>query len=291
MTALAKRAIVVGLDGASMELVRHMADRGHVPNLARLMAHGVHREMLGVLPTLTPPGWTSLATGCWPGTHGVMDFHVRRPGRPLDESDFGINPGLCKAEYLWNTAERGGRIPILVKWEMSWPPTIKTGIQVEGTGPGVSNHAQLAGYHLFATREYEGYRVGGELDTEDVDPSALQGPDVIDMIELKPAQGWVNLPSSQCPHLEAELLLRPLVRTRPIMRRGNHGTPKSYHALVFAQGNDGYDRIMVAPQKDGSRAMASLAPREWSDWWRDSFVIDGQPVEGSVRCKLVRLSP
>ena len=133
MLSPAKKAIIVGLDGASMELVRRMADEGHMPNVSRLMRQGVHREMLGVYPTLTPPGWTTVFTGAWPGTHGVLDFNIRALGRPLDETVWGINTGLCRAEYLWNTFERCGKTPILVKQEMSWPPTVSRGIQVEGT--------------------------------------------------------------------------------------------------------------------------------------------------------------
>ncbi|MDP6598320.1 MAG: alkaline phosphatase family protein, partial [Candidatus Poribacteria bacterium] len=138
----AKRAIIIGMDGASMELVKNVIDWGHAPHMAKLMNRGVFRPMLGVFPTLTPPGWTALSTGSWPGTHQVMDFNIRALGKPLDETVWGINTGLCQSEYLWNLVERAGRTPILVKWEMSWPPTVKTGIQVEGTGPGVSNHHQ-----------------------------------------------------------------------------------------------------------------------------------------------------
>jgi predicted AlkP superfamily phosphohydrolase/phosphomutase len=174
---------------------------------------------------------------------------------------------------------------------MSWPPTVTKGIQVEGTGPGVSNHAQIAGYHLFATRGYKGYPVGGEKDTESVDPSALQGTDAIDWIEIAPARGWKNLPDSQLAPLEAELVIRPLARGRLNMLRGKQGTPKPYYALIFAQGDGGYDRVLVAARKDASRALATLSLAQWSDWWRDSFTIDGQAVEGNVRCKLMRLSP
>ena len=109
MTSPAKRAIVIGMDGASMELVKHMVAWGHVPSLERLLARGVHRPMIGVFPTLTPPGWTALSTGSWPGTHGVMDFNIRALGQPLTETTWGINTRLARAEYLWNTAERAGR--------------------------------------------------------------------------------------------------------------------------------------------------------------------------------------
>jgi predicted AlkP superfamily phosphohydrolase/phosphomutase len=70
--------MVIGLDGASMEIVKHMVARGHAPNLGQLIDTGCYREMLGVLPTLTPPGWTGLMTGCWPGSHEVTDFNNSR---------------------------------------------------------------------------------------------------------------------------------------------------------------------------------------------------------------------
>src|SRR5712692_104846 len=103
--------MVIGLDGASMEIVKHMVERGHAPNLGQLIATGCYREMLGVLPTLTPPGWTSMMTGCWPGSHQVTDFNIRSLGRPLDETVWGIYTGLCQREYLWNAAERAEKSP------------------------------------------------------------------------------------------------------------------------------------------------------------------------------------
>ena len=129
--APAKRAIIVGMDGASMELVKNMIDWGHAPSMAKLLQTAVYRPMIGVFPTLTPPGWTALSTGSWPGTHQVMDFNIRAVGERLDKTVWGINTGLCQSEYLWNLVERAGGKPILVKWEMSWPPTVKTGIQVD----------------------------------------------------------------------------------------------------------------------------------------------------------------
>src|SRR5262249_39956895 len=175
MASPAKRAILIGMDGASMELVRNMIAWGHMPHLRGLVARGVWRPMLGVFPTLTPPGWTALATGSWPGTHGVLDFNIRALGQPLTETVWGIDTRLCRSEYLWNTAERAGRTPILVKWEMSGPPTVHRGVQVEGTGPGVSNHYQIAGYHLFVAGAWTPPLIGGARDPETLDPSASQG--------------------------------------------------------------------------------------------------------------------
>ena len=163
-----------------MELVLNMVRWGRMPNLGRLIAEGVHRPMIGVFPTLTPPGWTSTVTGVWPGNHEVMDFNIRKVGSQLDQTIWGINTDLSKAQYFWNWIEKAGKLPILIKWEMSWPPTVQSGIQVEGTGPGVSNHHQIAGYHLFVSGNWAKRPVGGPRDPETLDPSALQTTSEVD---------------------------------------------------------------------------------------------------------------
>ena len=61
--APAKRAIIVGMDGASMELVKNMIDWGHTPNMAKLLQTGVYRPMIGVFPTLTPSRMDSTFDG------------------------------------------------------------------------------------------------------------------------------------------------------------------------------------------------------------------------------------
>ena len=284
----ASRAMVIGLDGASMEIVKHMVEHGHAPNLGKLIVSGCHREMLGVLPTLTPPGWTSLMTGCWPGSHQVTDFNIRAVGRPLDETVWGINTALCQREYLWNAAERAEKLPILLKFEMSWPPTIRSGIQIEGCGPGISNLSQIAGYHYFSN-----VPVGSEQSSRDspfVDPSALPFDDRYDPVTLRPAEGWRNLPAAGPPPLEVELVVRPLARGNPDMQRGQLGEPKRYFALLYGDGSD-YRQARITRSRDASDVLADLEPGAWSDWLRERFTIDGQAIEGHLRLKLIELAP
>ena len=220
MQSPARRAIMIGMDGAAMELVINMVNGGHMPHLGKLIDRGVYRPMIGVFPTLTPPGWTATSTGAWPGNHGVMDFNIRKLGAPLDETVWGINTDLSRAEYLWNTVERAGGTPLLVKWEMSWPPTVTSGVQVEGTGPGVSNHSQIAGYHLFVAGKWQRRTIGGQRDPETLDPSALQTGSDVDPVSIEDAENWNSLPDSSRPHKEVELTLQPLARGRDMMLRG-----------------------------------------------------------------------
>lgn len=290
----AKRAIIIGMDGASMELVNNMIEWGHTPNIAKLRQAGVYRPMIGVFPTLTPPGWTALSTGSWPGNHGVMDFNIRDVGKELDQTVWGINTGLCRSEYIWNLVERSGGKPILVKWEMSWPPTVKTGIQVEGTGPGVSNHHQIAGYHLFVSGKWAPRPIGGQRDPETLDPSALQKIKHIDQVNIvtADAEKWEGkLPDSEKPIKEVELTIQPLARGRENMNRGKLGTPKGYYGLIYASGQSGYDRIQICSNRTTDNTVADIGVGDWSEWWLDDFEIDGRSVEGYVRVKLITLTP
>ena len=295
MAALAERAIIIGIDGASMEIVRHMADKGATPNLKRLMDTGAWRPMLGVFPTLTPPGWTSISTGAWPGTHEVMDFNIRARGEPLTETVWGVNTQLSKAEYFWNTLERADKTPILVKWEMSWPPTITKGVQVEGTGPGVANHHQIAGYHLWVSGNWSPRPIGGGVDAAAVDPSTLQAGEDVDHVDLRPADGdqWSHLPDSAKPALEVELTVQPLARGRSDLTAwGTEGAvARTFYGLVYAQSAAGYDRVRICTSRDGSQAIADLAVADWSDWSRQQFTIGSRSLTGYVRFKLITLTP
>jgi len=64
--AKAEKILVLGVDGMDARLTRKYVDKGIMPNLAKLIERGACREnlvLLGANPTVTPPMWTTLATG------------------------------------------------------------------------------------------------------------------------------------------------------------------------------------------------------------------------------------
>ena len=74
------KAMVLGIDGGSLEILRPMADRGWLPVLAGLMEKGACGHLTSTIPPITGAAWTSFATGCHPGNHGLVDFVAPRPG-------------------------------------------------------------------------------------------------------------------------------------------------------------------------------------------------------------------
>ena len=54
------KAFVIGIDGATFNLIKPWAEAGHLPNLARLMATGTHGELMSTLPSRHQPSLADL---------------------------------------------------------------------------------------------------------------------------------------------------------------------------------------------------------------------------------------
>ncbi len=142
--ASAERLLVLGIDGMDPRLTQQYIHAGRMPHTAELIARGSARadlSMLGGHPTVTPPMWTTLATGTWPAVHGITGFSRRSPGK-LGVSEYGLDSRLCKAEPLWNVFAEAGKKTLVIHWPgSSWPPTSDSPNLhvIDGTQPGTVN--------------------------------------------------------------------------------------------------------------------------------------------------------
>jgi predicted AlkP superfamily phosphohydrolase/phosphomutase len=238
-TKEAQKVIVLGLDGGSADLIRRFVKERKLPNFEKLIKSGVFKEIIEPLPTITPPNWTTIATGAWPGTHGITDFFLpHEPGDDLDQVNDAFDTRKCQAEYIWEAAERARKKSILIKWECSWPPC-HNGIQVEGSGPGVNNFFDLGRVRLHTLRDLP----------------------MTSRLHLLPAKDWRNL-NPKWEALENEVVI-PL----------HGGAEKVYPILVAKSGNAGYDRVMIFSEKDADRPISQIRMGQWSDWIVDTFDI------------------
>lgn len=80
---LSDKVLLLGIDGMDPKFTKRMLKEGYMPNTQKLIDKGAAREdlmLLGGIPTVTPPMWTTLATGATPMTHGVEDFNITKKG-------------------------------------------------------------------------------------------------------------------------------------------------------------------------------------------------------------------
>jgi predicted AlkP superfamily phosphohydrolase/phosphomutase len=125
------RVIVIGVDGATFKIIRPLIKDGRLPNLSRLMAEGVHGELLSSVPTVSPVAWTSLMTGVRPDRHGIFDFS----GKVRGTHDFRINTARERtAEPVWMNLSRQDKRVFVFGVTQTYPPDPVNGYMVSGLG-------------------------------------------------------------------------------------------------------------------------------------------------------------
>lgn len=139
-----RKILVLGIDGMDQRITKRLLDEGRLPNIKKYLERGAAREnldMLGAIPTITPPCWTTLATGAYPATHEITCYW-RQSSESLDAVVYNMDSRFCKAEQIWNVTAESGLKTLVWHWPgSSWPPTSdsKNLSVVDGTQPGSVN--------------------------------------------------------------------------------------------------------------------------------------------------------
>jgi len=121
------KLLIIGIDGATFDLIRPWAEAGHLPNLARLMRSGVQADLASTLPPVTSPAWPTFMTGCNPGKHGVFDF-IQPTG-----ADFSlVNASKIKRPTLWQRLSAAGYRVGVLNVPVTYPPRELNGFMVTG---------------------------------------------------------------------------------------------------------------------------------------------------------------
>jgi predicted AlkP superfamily phosphohydrolase/phosphomutase len=120
---------VIGLDGATFDLIKPWSAAGHLPTLSRLMAEGAHGVLRSTIPPMTGPAWTSFATGVNPGKHRLYDWIAPEPNSyrflPLTALD-------ATAPTIYTLLSQLGRRVCTLNIPMTYPPVPVNGVMVSG---------------------------------------------------------------------------------------------------------------------------------------------------------------
>lgn len=130
------RVLIIGLDGATFDLIMPWVESGRLPQLARLLRDGVSGKLRSTIPPMSPPAWNSFMTGKNPGKHGIFDFTERKP--QSYEARF-INAGWRKTPAFWHALGEAGKRVGILSVPFTYPPEKVNGIMVSGMdAPGVA---------------------------------------------------------------------------------------------------------------------------------------------------------
>ena len=120
------RALLIGIDGASLRVAGPLLEEGRLPHLRQIAREGVGGPLLSSLPLWSPRIWTTVATGKQPAKHGVLSFARRLEGggrRLYRSSD-------RRTHAIWNMASDVGLRVAVVNWWTTQPPERIEGVMV-----------------------------------------------------------------------------------------------------------------------------------------------------------------
>ncbi len=126
---MSARVLIIGLDGATFDLIEPWVAAGDLPNLAGLMRAGAWGRMRSTVPPATFPAWTSLMTGVNPGKHGVYDFSRRVPGAYRVEF---VNATYRQWPSAWRHLSREGKRVAVIGLPATYPPEPINGLCISG---------------------------------------------------------------------------------------------------------------------------------------------------------------
>lgn len=121
------KVIVLGIDGATYQVLDRLLDWGILPNLASIFKQGVRGNLLSTLPPMTGTAWASFATGKNPGKHGCFNFFL--PTKNINDTKI-ISSQDIAGKTFYELLEEQGKKCILINMPVSWPPRLKKGITI-----------------------------------------------------------------------------------------------------------------------------------------------------------------
>ncbi len=172
MKHTAPKTIIIGLDGATFDLLLPLIQKGQMPHLQTIMERGSWGRLNSTIPPFTATAWSSFITGQNPGEHGILSFQKR------DIFNYDLKgSGFVNATYhdqtLWELFNEAGFSTGVVNVPLTFPPRPIDGYMITGmlTPPGTAQftypsdlRSDIADDYLIDVdfiRDGQGFRQGG----------------------------------------------------------------------------------------------------------------------------------
>src|SRR6185295_2853001 len=141
------KTVIIGLDGATFDIIKPLAQAGRLPILSRLMREGSFAPLRSTILPNSFPGWASCTTGTSEGMHGVFSPFIKNAGqynvRAMSGRDIMTRP-------VWDILTAHGGRSIVLNVPTTYPPEpinglMVTGMLTPGLGAGLTIPDSLKG--------------------------------------------------------------------------------------------------------------------------------------------------
>ncbi len=126
------KVLVIGLDGATPELIDRWVAENKLPFLKQIMQKGVYGKLKSTYPPISPAAWTTFATGYNPGKHGTYDFRDYDPRRYSCFADTIVDSNAFAGKSVWDLIGAAGQKVGVITVPVTYPAWKVNGFMVSG---------------------------------------------------------------------------------------------------------------------------------------------------------------
>jgi len=124
---MSNKLLVIGLDGASFNVLDSLIEKGYLPTIAGLIASGARSDLTTTFPPITAVAWSSFMTGKNPGKHGIFEF-VRRDHQ--SNRELAVNASFRQGRAIWDLLSDAGNKVIVHNFPCTYPPHEINGLMI-----------------------------------------------------------------------------------------------------------------------------------------------------------------
>jgi predicted AlkP superfamily phosphohydrolase/phosphomutase len=126
------KVLVIGLDGATPELVDRWVADDKLPHLKQMIQNGVYGKLKSTYPPISPAAWTTFATGYNPGKHGTFDFRDYDPRRYSCFADTIVDSNAFAGKSIWDLVGASGQKVGVITVPVTYPAWKVNGFMISG---------------------------------------------------------------------------------------------------------------------------------------------------------------
>lgn len=132
------KVVIIGLDGARLDIIKRWIKKGSLPNIKKLMNEGSHGNLRTIFPPHSMLAWTSFMTGTNPGKHGIYNTQLQVPGK---YKLIVPNSTNNQSSTLYEILSENGLFPGFINIPLTYPPKKINGIIISSwLAPPFSNY-------------------------------------------------------------------------------------------------------------------------------------------------------
>ncbi|HYP26150.1 MAG TPA: alkaline phosphatase family protein [Blastocatellia bacterium] len=171
---MVNKLLVIGLDGASFNVLDALIEKGYLPTLAGLVSGGARANLETTFPPITAVAWSSFMTGKNPGKHGIFEFKRRDKD---SRRELAVNASFREGAAIWDLLGAAGKRVIVHNFPCTYPPSPVNGLMISDfmTPRGRRDYSypesllaevesEFGPYRLHLSQTYTGGGPGAVLD-------------------------------------------------------------------------------------------------------------------------------